>query len=106
MSKKDVGNYLKNITIKIMSKQIKIELSFTMEEMENFLLYNYPTNYHWKDRVKKDVMVYGNDIVVEDIKEEFVKCFKQTLLSQKLNGSRQTVYRCVKKPILIKSTIE
>ena len=48
-----------------MSKQIKIELSFTMEEMENFLLYNYPTNYHWKDRVKKDVMVYGNDIVVD-----------------------------------------
>ena len=76
-----------------MSKQIKIDLSFTMEEMENFLLYNYPTNYHWKDRVKKDVMVYGNDIVVEDIKEEFVKCFKETLLSQKLNGSRQTVYR-------------
>jgi hypothetical protein len=76
-----------------MSKQIKIELSFTMEEMENFLLYNYPINYHWKDRVKKDVMVYGNDIVVEDIKEEFVKCFKETLLSQKLNGSRQTVYR-------------
>jgi hypothetical protein len=71
-----------------MNEQIKIELSFTMEEMENFLLYNYPKNYHWKDRVKKDVMVYGNDIVVEDIKEEFVKCFKQTLLSQKLNGSR------------------
>jgi hypothetical protein len=76
-----------------MSEQIKIELSFTMEEMEDFLLYNYPKNYHWKDRVKKDVMVYGNDIVVEDIKEEFVKCFKQTLLSQKLNGLRQTVYR-------------
>jgi hypothetical protein len=76
-----------------MSKQIKIELSFTMEEMEDFLLYNYPKNYHWKDRVKKDVMVYGSDIVVKDIKEEFVKCFKETLLSQKLNGSRQTVYR-------------
>jgi hypothetical protein len=76
-----------------MSKQIKIELSFTMEEMENFLLYNYPKNYHWKDRVKKDVMVYGSDIVVKDIKEEFVKCFKETLLSQTLNGSRQTVYR-------------
>jgi hypothetical protein len=64
-----------------------------MEEMENFLLYNYPTNYHWKDRVKKDIMVYGSDIVVKDIKEEFVKCFKETLLSQTLNGSRQTVYR-------------
>ena len=76
-----------------MSKRIKIELSFTMEEMENFLLYNYPTNYHWKDRVKKDIMVYGSDIVVKDIKEEFVKCFKETLLSQTLNGSRQTVYR-------------
>jgi hypothetical protein len=76
-----------------MSKQIKIELSFTMEEMENFLLYNYPKNYHWKDRVKKDIMVYGSDIVVKDIKEEFVKCFKETLLSQTLNGSRQTVYR-------------
>jgi len=76
-----------------MSKTIKIELSFTMEEMENFLLYNYPKNYHWKDRVKKDVMVYGSDIVVKDIKEEFVKCFKETLLSQTLNGSRQTVYR-------------
>lgn len=76
-----------------MSKQIKIELSFTMEEMENFLLYNYPKNYHWKDRVKKGVMVYGSDIVVKDIKEEFVKCFKETLLSQTLNGSRQTVYR-------------
>jgi hypothetical protein len=76
-----------------MSKQIKIELSFTMEEMENFLLYNYPKNYHWKDRVKKDVMVYGSDIVVKDIKEEFVKCFKEILLSQTLNGSRQTVYR-------------
>lgn len=76
-----------------MSKQIKIELSFTMEEMEDFLLYNYPKNYHWKDRVKKDVMVYGSDIVVKDIKEEFVKCFKETLLSQKLNGSRATVYR-------------
>ena len=76
-----------------MSKEIKIELSFTMEEMENFLLYNYPKNYHWKDRVKKDVMVYGNDIVVEDIKEEFVKCFKQTLLSQTLNGSRQPIYK-------------
>jgi hypothetical protein len=76
-----------------MSEQIKIELSFTMEEMEDFLLYNYPKNYHWKDRVKKDVMVYGNDIVVEDIKEEFVKCFKQTLLSQKLNSSRQTIYK-------------
>jgi hypothetical protein len=76
-----------------MSKTIKIELSFTMEEMENFLLYNYPTNYHWKDRVKKDIMVYGSDIVVKDIKEEFVKCFKETLLSQTLNGSRQTVYR-------------
>jgi hypothetical protein len=76
-----------------MSKRIKIELSFTMEEMENFLLYNYPKNYHWKDRVKKDIMVYGSDIVVKDIKEEFVKCFKETLLSQTLNGSRQTVYR-------------
>jgi hypothetical protein len=76
-----------------MSEQIKIELSFTMEEMEDFLLYNYPKNYHWKDRVKKDIMVYGNDIVVENIKEEFVKCFKKTLLSQKLNGSRPTVYR-------------
>ncbi len=75
-----------------MSEQIKIELSFTMEEMENFLLYNYPTNYHWKDRVKKDVMVWGNDIVVEDIKEEFVKCFKETLLSQRLN-SRSSIYR-------------
>jgi activator of HSP90 ATPase len=75
-----------------MSKQIKIELSFTMEEMENFLLYNYPTNYHWKDRVKKDVMVWGNDNVVEDIKEEFVKCFKETLLSQRLN-SRPSIYK-------------
>jgi activator of HSP90 ATPase len=75
-----------------MSKQIKIELSFTIEEMENFLLYNYPTNYHWKDRVKKDVMVWGNDIVVEDIKEEFVKCFKETLLSQRLN-SRPSIYK-------------
>ena len=54
-----------------MSKEIKIELSFTKEEMENFLLYNYPKNYHWKNSVKKDVMVYGNDIVVEDIKKEF-----------------------------------
>ena len=61
--------------------------------MENFLLYNYPKNYHWKDRVKKDIMVYGSDIVVKDIKEEFVKCFKETLLSQTLNGSRQIVYR-------------
>ena len=69
-----------------MSEQIKIELSFTMEEMENFLLYNYPTNYHWKDRVKKDVMVWGDGIVVEDIKEEFVKRFKETLLSQRLNS--------------------
>ncbi len=75
-----------------MSKQIKIELSFTMEEMENFLLYNYPTNYHWKDRVKKDVMVWGNNNVVEDIKEEFVKCFKETLLSQRLN-SRPSIYK-------------
>jgi hypothetical protein len=75
-----------------MSEQTKIELSFTMEEMENFLLYNYPTNYHWKDRVKKDVMVYGNDIIVEDIKEEFVKCFKETLLSQRLN-SRPSIYK-------------
>jgi hypothetical protein len=75
-----------------MNEQIKIELSFTMEEMENFLLYNYPINYHWKDRVKKDVMVYGNDIVVEDIKEEFVKCFKETLLSQRLN-SRPSIYK-------------
>ena len=71
-----------------MNEQIKIELSFTMEEMENFLLYNYPKNYHWKDRVKKDVMVWGDGIVVEDIKEEFVKCFKKTLLNQRLNGSR------------------
>lgn len=76
-----------------MSKEIKIELSFTKEEMENFLLYNYPKNYHWKDRVKKDVMVYGNDIVVKDIKKEFTKCFKETLLSQRLNGSRPTIYR-------------
>jgi hypothetical protein len=76
-----------------MNNQIKIELSFTIEEMENFLLYNYPKNYHWKNRVKKDVMVYGNDIVVKDIKEEFVKCFKQTLLSQQLNGSHRTIYR-------------
>jgi hypothetical protein len=75
-----------------MSEQIKIELSFTMEEMENFLLYNYPTNYHWKDRVKKDIMVYGDNIVVEDIKEEFVKCFKETLLSQRLN-SRPSIYK-------------
>ncbi len=75
-----------------MSEQIKIELSFTMEEMEDFLLYNYPTNYHWKDRVKKDVMVWGNDNVVEDIKEEFVKCFKETLLSQRLN-SRPSIYK-------------
>ena len=75
-----------------MSEKIKIELSFTMEEMENFLLYNYPTNYHWKDRVKKDVMVWGNDNVVEDIKEEFVKCFKETLLSQRLN-SRPSIYK-------------
>ena len=75
-----------------MNEQIKIELSFTMEEMEDFLLYNYPKNYHWKDRVKKDVMVYGNDIVVEDIKEEFVKCFKETLLSQRLN-SRPSIYK-------------
>jgi len=43
-----------------MSEQIKIELSFTMEEMEDFLLYNYPKNYHWKDRVKKDVMVFSS----------------------------------------------
>jgi len=76
-----------------MNEQIKIELSFTMEEMEKFLLYNYPKNYHWKDSVKKDVMVYGNDIVVEDIKEEFVKCLKETLLSQKLNGSRPSIYK-------------
>lgn len=76
-----------------MKKEIKIELSFTKEEMENFLLYNYPRNYHWKDRVKKDVMVYGNDIIVNDIKEEFVKCFKHTLLTQRLNGSQPTVYR-------------
>jgi len=76
-----------------MSEQIKIELSFTMEEMENFLLYNYPKNYHWKNRVKKDVMVYGNDIVVEDIKEEFIKCFKHTLLTQKPHGSIPTIYR-------------
>ena len=76
-----------------MSKQIKIELSFTMEEMEDFLLYNYPKNYHWKNRVKKDVMVWGIDNVVEDIKEEFVKCFKETLLNQTLNDSRQTIYR-------------
>ena len=75
-----------------MNEQIKIELSFTIEEMENFLLYNYPTNYHWKDRVKKDVMVWGNDNVVEDIKEEFVKCFKETLLSQRLN-SRPSIYK-------------
>jgi len=75
-----------------MNEQIKIELSFTMEEMENFLLYNYPTNYHWKDRVKKDVMVWGTDNVVEDIKEEFVKCFKETLLSQRLN-SRPSIYK-------------
>jgi activator of HSP90 ATPase len=75
-----------------MSEQIKIELSFTMEEMEDFLLYNYPTNYHWKDRVKKDVMVWGTDNVVEDIKEEFVKCFKETLLSQRLN-SRPSIYK-------------
>jgi hypothetical protein len=75
-----------------MNEQIKIELSFTMEEMENFLLYNYPTNYHWKDRVKKDIMVYGDNIVVEDIKEEFVKCFKETLLSQRLN-SRPSIYK-------------
>jgi hypothetical protein len=75
-----------------MSEQIKIELSFTMEEMEGFLLYNYPTNYHWKDRVKKDVMVWGTDNVVEDIKEEFVKCFKETLLSQRLN-SRPSIYK-------------
>jgi activator of HSP90 ATPase len=75
-----------------LAEQIKIELSFTMEEMEDFLLYNYPTNYHWKDRVKKDVMVWGNDNVVEDIKEEFVKCFKETLLSQRLN-SRPSIYK-------------
>jgi hypothetical protein len=75
-----------------MSEQIKIELSFTMEEMEDFLLYNYPKNYHWKDRVKKDVMVWGVDNVVEDIKEEFVKCFKQMLLSQRLN-SRPSIYK-------------
>ncbi len=75
-----------------MSEQIKIEISFTMEEMENFLLYNYPTNYHWKDRVKKDVMVWGTNNVVEDIKEEFVKCFKETLLSQRLN-SRPSIYK-------------
>ena len=75
-----------------MSEQIKIELSFTMEEMENFLLYNYPTNYHWKERVKKDVMVWGTNNVVEDIKEEFVKCFKETLLSQRLN-SRPSIYK-------------
>ena len=92
MLQKNVENYQINIIIKIMSKQIKIELSFTMEEMENFLLYNYPTNYHWKDRVKKDVMVWGNDNVVEDIKEEFVKCFKETLLSQRLN-SRPSIYK-------------
>ena len=76
-----------------MKKAIKIELSFTKEEMENFLLYNYPRNYHWKDRVKKDVMIYGDGIVVKDIKKEFTKCFKETLLSQSLNGSRSTIYR-------------
>jgi hypothetical protein len=37
-------------------------------------------------------MVYGNDIVVKDIKEEFVKCFKETLLSQRLN-SRPSIYK-------------
>jgi hypothetical protein len=76
-----------------MSEQIKIELSFTMQEMEDFLLYSYPTNYHWKDRVKKDIMVWGDGIVVEDIKEEFVKCFKKTLLKQTLNVSRPTIYK-------------
>jgi hypothetical protein len=75
-----------------MSAQIKIELSFTMEEMENFILYNYHKNYHWQNRVKKDVMVWGNGNVVEDIKEEFVKCFKETLLSQRLN-SRPSIYK-------------
>lgn len=68
-------------------KTYKIELTFTMEEMEDFLLYNYPTNYHWENRVTKDKMIYGTDKVVEDIKEEFTKCFKKTLLSQKLNGA-------------------
>jgi hypothetical protein len=75
-----------------MNKKTKIELSFTKEEMEHFLLYNYPKNYHWKDHTKT-VMVWGKDNVVEDIKEEFTKCFKETLLSQKLNGSRPTIYR-------------
>jgi hypothetical protein len=77
-----------------MKRPIKIELSFTMEEMENFLLYNYPRNYHWMDH-KKDVMVYGNGTVVDDIKEEFVKCFKETLLSQRLNCSspRPSIYK-------------
>lgn len=75
-----------------MSEEIKIELSFTMEEMENFLLYNYPKNYHWQNRATKDVMVWGVDNVVEDIKEEFVKCLKATLLSQRFNG-RPTIYK-------------
>jgi hypothetical protein len=76
-----------------MGKEIKIHLSFTIEEMVNFLLYNYPCNYHWKNPVKKDVMVYGNGIVVNDIKEEFTKCFKETLLTQRLNGSVKKIYR-------------
>ena len=68
-----------------MSEEIKIELSFTMKEMEDYLLHNFPRNYHWKDH-KKEVMVYGSDIVVEDIKEEFVKCFKETLLRQRYHS--------------------
>jgi hypothetical protein len=37
--------------------------------------------------------VWGDGIVVEDIKEEFVKCFKKTLLNQRLNGSRPSIYK-------------
>jgi hypothetical protein len=64
-------------------REYKIELNFTKEEMENYLLYSYPCNYRWKDKIKKDVMIYGTDTVVKDIKEEFTKCFKDVLLRQR-----------------------
>jgi hypothetical protein len=62
------------------AKVYKVDLSFTMKEMEDYLLYKVPTNYRWKDK-DNHIMTVGDGTEEIDIQKEFEKNLKQTLLN-------------------------
>ena len=69
------------------AKVYKVDLSFTMKEMEDYLLYVVPTNYHWKDK-EKHIMTVGDGTKEVDIRKEFEKNLKQNLLNTYNNNIR------------------